>query len=244
MNILRNRYKAAYERSKPSDSNERELHRFLFLDFDGVLSTIRHADFLIDHDEDEYDEFEAIFDPEGVANLTYIINKVPDLKIVISSTWRFKGWEWLNRMWEKRQMPGKLFSITPALDFICFKNLMDQSNHHSTFPYGIKGLEIDEWLKQNVNREDLYYYAILDDNIHFSTHQAQYAAFCNPCDGLTKELAKRVIEILHVEYEEEIKHIINLDKMPHSNNPIRHLDVDIDEKGRPSLRGLGKDKKQ
>ena len=241
MDILNNRYKAAYERSKPSDSKGRELHRFLFLDFDGVLSTIRHAEYLIDHDEDEYDEFEAIFDPEAVENLTYIISKVPDLKIVISSTWRFKGWEWLNRMWEKRQMPGKLFSITPALDFICFKNLMDQSHHHSTFPYGIKGLEIDEWLKQNEKKGDLYYYAILDDNVYFLTHQTQYAVSCNPCDGLTKELAERVIDILHLEYEEEeLNHIINLDKMPHSNDPIRHLDAVIYEDGRTNRRDLNK----
>ena len=243
MDILNRRYKAAYENCRPSNSQERELHRFLFLDIDGVLTTIRHADFLIDNDEDEYDEYEAIFDPETVANLTYIINKVSDVKIVISSTWRFKGWDWLNRMWEKRQMPGKLFSITPVLDFISFKKLMDQSDHQSTFPYGIKGLEIDEWLKQNVKREDLYYYAILDDDVYFLTHQAQYAAFCNPFNGLTKELAERVIEILHLEYEEEMNHIINIDKMPHSNNQIRHIDIDFDENEKPSLKGLGKDKR-
>ena len=230
MDILNNRYKAAYENSKPSDSRERELYRFLFLDIDGVLNTIRHCKYLVDHDEDEYDEYGAIFDPEAVANLAYIINKVPDVKIVISSTWRLKGWEWMKRMWKQRGMPGDIYSMTPALERICFSDLICQENSFSTYPYGIKGLEINEWLRNNIKSGCLYYYAILDDVIDFLTTQSDYIAPCDPQDGLTRDVADKVIGILHLDYEEErSENIINFDNMPLSNNKPPHKDYIIDE---------------
>lgn len=235
MDILNNRYKAAYEKSKSPSSNDRELHRFLFLDIDGVLSTIQHSEYLIDHEEDESDEDGAIFDPEAIANLAYIINQVPDVKIVISSSWRFKGWEWMNRLWEKRAMPGKIFSFTPALERICFKDIEQQTNSRSIFPQGIKALEIDEWLRLNVKNGDLYYYAILDDCNDYFTVQTFNAAFCDAHNGLTRCVAEKVIEIFHVEYEDEFKnHIINLDKMPYSNNfkPIFTEEIRRDKDGK------------
>ena len=116
----------------------------MFLDIDGVLNTISYSDYLIEHNEDEVDKDGAIFAPEAVSNLAYIINKVPDVKIIISSTWRFKGWDWMNRLWEKRQMPRRIFSFTLALDIVCFKDLINQTNSQSTFPYGLRGLEINE----------------------------------------------------------------------------------------------------
>jgi hypothetical protein len=218
MDILNNRYKAIYEKSKSPSSNDGELHRFLFLDIDGVLNTIQHSEYLIDHDEDESDEDGAIFDPEAIANLAYIINQVPDVKIVISSSWRFKGWEWMNRLWKKRAMPGKIFSFTPALEHICFKDIEQQTSSHSVFTRGIKVLEIDEWLWRNVKNNDSYYYAILDDCNDYLIVQASNAAFCDAYNGLTRSVAEKVIEILHVEYEDELKnHIINFDNMPISN---------------------------
>ena len=221
MDILNKRYKAAYEKNKHPRSDDRELHRFLFLDIDGVLSTIQHSEYLIDHNEDESDEDGAIFDPEAIANLAYIINKVPDVKIVISSSWRFKGMELMNRLWEKRALPGKIYSFTPALEHICFKDIGQKTSSHSVFPQGIKALEIDEWLRQNVKKSDLYYYAILDDYKNYLTVQTYNAAFCDAFNGLTRSVAEKVIEILHVEYEEELKnHIINFDKMPHSNDSM------------------------
>lgn len=219
MDKLNNRDKAAYEK------NDRELHRFLFLNINGVLTTIQQAEYLVNHNEDESDEDGAIFDPEAIANLAYIINNVPDVKIVISSTWRFKGREWMNRLWEKRRMPGKIFSFTPALEHISFKDIEQQTNSLSTFPHGIEALEIDEWLRQNVKEGDLYYYAILDNCNNYLTPQTYNAAFCNVNNGLTRSVAEKVIEILHVEYEDELKnHIINIDKMPYSNAMPRFRD--------------------
>ena len=122
-------------------------------------------------------------------------------------------------------MPGKIFSFTPALEHICFKDIEQQTSSHSVFPQGIKALEIDEWLGQNVKNGDLYYYAILDDYKNYLTVQTYNAAFCDAFNGLTRSVAEKVIEILHIEYEDELKnHIINFDKMPHSNAMPRFRD--------------------
>ena len=85
MDILNKRYKEALQRSIHDE--DRELQRYLFLDIDGVLNTTSYSNYLIDHNEDEVDEDGAIFDPEAVTNLAFIIEEVPDVKIIISSTW-------------------------------------------------------------------------------------------------------------------------------------------------------------
>ena len=70
MDILNNRYLESLRRNKQDEAGE--LQRYLFLDIDGVLNTIRYSDYLIDHDEDEIDEDGALFDPEAVNNLACI----------------------------------------------------------------------------------------------------------------------------------------------------------------------------
>ena len=66
------------------------IEQYLFLDIDGVLNTIRYSNYLIDNDEDDTDEDGALFDPEAVEKLAHIIKTIPDVKIIISSTWRFR----------------------------------------------------------------------------------------------------------------------------------------------------------
>ena len=197
MDLLNKRYKEAYERAKTSDSESQELQRCLFLDIDGVLNTIRYSDYLIDHDEDECDEDGAIFDPEAVANLAYIIEKVPDVKIIISSTWRFKGWEWMNRLWEKRGLPGKIASFTPMLYIVCFIDKMRQRDTTSVYPYGTRALEINEWLRLYASNNPLSYkYVILDDFNDFLAMHQEHVIITDPYYGITKGDAARALEMI------------------------------------------------
>ena len=196
------------------DSSERELHRFLFLDVDSVLTTIEHADYLVAHGEESYDEDGNLFDPEAVENLAYIVEKVPDVKIVISSSLRFKGWEWMNRLWEKRLMPGKIYSFTPVLKQIYFSDIINQSEIISTRKDFNRGVEVEEWLRQNVKMGDLYFYAILGDSIDYLFYQAKFVASCNVVNGLTKSVAEKIVDILYTEFGRDS--MINFDKMPHS----------------------------
>ncbi len=220
------------------------VHRFLFLDIDGVLSTVRHSEYLIDHGEEDHDAYGAVFDPEAIENLAYIIHQVPDVKIIISSNWRIKGREWMDRMWEERNMPGKIFSFTPALERIYFTDIEQHISSESQNAVGVTSLEIDEWLRLNVKSDDRYFYAILDDDTNYFPFQASNAVFCDVYNGITRNEAERVIEILHVGYEDEVKdNIINFDIMPHSNNSKPHLDAVIHEDGRTNLIGPEKSQK-
>lgn len=64
--------------------------RVLFLDFDGVLNSHQSAVFW-HHFRNKFNEFYVDgveFCPIAVSNLEELLRRVPDLKIVISSSWR------------------------------------------------------------------------------------------------------------------------------------------------------------
>ncbi|SDN81538.1 hypothetical protein SAMN04487900_103154 [Prevotella communis] len=173
------------------------MHRYLFLDIDGVLNTARYSNFLIDNEMDDIDEDGAIFDPEAVENLASIVNSVPDLKIIISSTWRFKGWEWMNNLWEKRMLPGYIYSFTPGLEFVRFQDLVSREYSESVYPHGTRGLEIGEWLRLNTTNNPFQFkYVILDDIDDFPAVFKEHVVLTETVSGITKDTAIRVIEKL------------------------------------------------
>ena len=195
MVILKNRYIEALRRNKHEEAGE--LQRYLFLDIDGVLNTIRFSNYLIDHDEDEVDEDGALFDPEAVNNLACIIEKVPDLKIIISSTWRLKGWEWMNRLWVKRQLPGAIYGFTPVLEAVCFVDKINRKDSTSVYPYGTRALEVNEWLRLYAGQNSLSYkYVILDDFNDFLVLQQEHVIITDPNLGITKEDVVKTLELL------------------------------------------------
>ena len=55
------------------------MERYLFLDIDGVLNTIRYSNYLIDHDEDDSDEDGALFyktnDEAGLSPQIFLVQK-------------------------------------------------------------------------------------------------------------------------------------------------------------------------
>ena len=197
MNIMHNRYAAKYKSGQHEGTDSDGTQRYLFLDIDGVLNTIRYSNYLIDHDEDETDEDGALFDPEAVENLAMIIKNIPDVKIIISSTWRFKGWDWMNRLWGKRQLPGQIYSFTPGLEFTRFVDVIHQRYSESVYPYGTRGLEIGEWLRLYAPKNSMQYkYVILDDCDDFPSFYQEHVVLTDPLLGITKEVVAKVIEAL------------------------------------------------
>ena len=195
MDILSNRYIEALGRNKHDETGS--LQRYLFLDIDGVLNTMSYSNYLIDHDEDDVDEDGALFDPKAVTNLANIINKIPDVKIIISSTWRLKGWEWMNRLWEKRQLPGSIDSFTPVLEVVCFVDKINRKDTSSVYPYGTRALEVNEWLRLYTGQNPFSYkYVILDDFNDFLIMQQEHVIITNPNFGITKEDVVKALEIL------------------------------------------------
>lgn len=197
MDIMHNRYATNYESGQYGKTDSDGIHRYMFLDIDGVLNTIRYSNYLIDYDEDDTDEDGALFDPEAVENLAEIIKNIPDVKIIISSTWRFKGWDWMNRLWEKRQLPGKIYSFTPGLEFTRFVDIIHQKYSESVYPYGTRGLEVGEWVRVYAPQNPMQYkYVILDDCNDFPSFYLEHVILTDPMLGITKEIVAKVIEKL------------------------------------------------
>ena len=152
-------------------------HKIIFLDIDGVLNVMSR----------EFDEFGQLFNPIFVNNLAYIIEKT-NAKLVISSTWRYSGLNFLKKLWKHRNLPGEIIGITPDL----YKNVN-------------RGDEIKAWLEKNIDIVETY--CIIDDDEDMLTEQLNNFVKTSgnidhpDCDdigyGLTKICSEKVIEILN-----------------------------------------------
>ena len=110
--------------------------KIIFLDIDGVIC----VDYI------GHDEFGMYFQPHFVDNLKRLIEKT-GAKIVMSSTWRYDGLEYVRKLWKDRNLPGEIIDITPNINI--FK----------------RGAEIKSWLETH---KDLWSnYVILDDDLDF-----------------------------------------------------------------------------
>lgn len=165
--------------------------KYLFLDIDGVLNTGMYQDVLIDSGQQIADDDGALFDPIAIENLRNII-ELTSAKIVLTSTWRMDGIEAMRDMWKRRRMPGYVYGITPH-SITRFADV-DTKNEWSKHAIGSRGMEVNEWLVRNTKGSNAY--AILDDENDFLLYQAKHIVLTDSHNGLTKETANRVIEIL------------------------------------------------
>jgi hypothetical protein len=122
--------------------------KILFLDIDGVLNSHQSAIYYnrIGHDNGGNPDH---FCPIALSNLHSILEEFPDLKLVISSTWRLG--ETLESMQQKLFAlgsipPQRVISMTPVL----------------RDPRVARGVEIEAWLK--VYGNSVSRYVIVDDD--------------------------------------------------------------------------------
>lgn len=123
--------------------------KVIFLDIDGVLNVIPK----------EYDDFGGIFHSNFIDNLRKIIDET-NAKIVISSTWRFGGFQRMKDMWKFRDYPGEVIGITPDL----WRRSIDEDSHEKID----RGHEIESWLNLHPEVDN---YVILDDDNDFLPNQ-------------------------------------------------------------------------
>lgn len=158
----------------------------IFLDIDGVLNVYCEG----------RDEFGCTFHEHFVENLRWIIEQT-GAKIVISSTWKMSGLEFLKEMWIKRNLPGEIIDITP--------NVVDVIERGTCEFYDLvdRGHEIQQWL--NDNKVDNY--CIIDDDTDMLPIQMNnFVRTSNNKDhedcvdigyGLTRKCAEKIVEILN-----------------------------------------------
>ena len=188
--------------------------KIIFLDIDGVLNCenayrsgeCKYQEWIWeDGTKDHYQRF--------CVKSKELLNKLIDetgAKIVISSTWRSAGIEWLRQVWKIEGMMGEIIGVTKVL-------------RNSSLEYTIpRGCEIDKWLKdkgfyhvnwdENIQQEymdksGIENYIIIDDDSDMLYGQRNHFVHVFPSprnkDGFNekyfnealKKLSKTVIEL-------------------------------------------------
>ncbi len=139
---------------------------YLFLDFDGVLNTGKYQTELKMEGKPASDQFGPLFDPAAVGALKVLTDQYPEMKIVITSSWRFiHSPAKLREMWKSRLLPGKIYTVLPTDAF---------TNDRAE--------EINDFLRNHNRMAD---YIIIDDEDVFTPSQSAHCIITNPFHGLT-----------------------------------------------------------
>jgi len=136
----------------------------IFLDIDGVLNTHNYLKELESSGYPKSDVFGPIFNPLCVDTLREIIDEVPDVGLVISSSWRIRGMKHLRELWKVRNLPGELIDTTPIIQGKVQARLGDENA--LTVPedvYTPRGVEIAWWVHQ-YRSWGFKKYCIIDDD--------------------------------------------------------------------------------
>lgn len=165
------------------------MSKVLFLDIDGVLNTERQHDRCVNKGIAPVDGYGYAFDPVAVANLKRIVAET-GADIVISSSWKMWGLDAMQRMWARRDLPGKVIDITPNTES---DEMLLSIDLDMDIP-AVKGSEIKAWL--SINGRDVTQYAILDDLPDMLPEQESHFVQTDPKVGTTKDDADRIITIL------------------------------------------------
>ncbi len=169
--------------------------KILFLDFDGVLNTNSYQAYLRTHGKPGWDDYGQLFDPKAVENLKLILDAIPDVKIVVESSWKVNGLDELRLMWKERNLPGGLYDVTPDIfnEELLTVDLSDPENLSKVEGLG-KGREISTWLRRHGGHDCRY--VILDDVAEFFGELARHHILIDPKLGITREDAMKAISYL------------------------------------------------
>lgn len=138
--------------------------KVLFLDVDGVLNNFHQRN------------FGETMSPPSCDALNSILDRVPDLKIVISSSWRMWGTDYMQKLLEKngiKDAASKVVDITGQ-------------------EQGIRGYQIQCWLDRNPS---VTKFVILDDESDMGPLLSKLVK-TNGYVGLTSTDADKVVDAL------------------------------------------------
>ena len=193
--------------------------KIIFLDIDGVLnceSAYRNGECQYqewiweDGRKDHYQRF--------CVRSKELLNKLideTDAKIVISSTWRHSGIEFMKKVWVMEEMSGEIIGITPSLrtkgldiprglEIAYFLNNDLQFNH----------INWDEVIQQEyMDKSGVENYIIIDDDSDMLYNQRKHFVHVLPSprnkDGFNQhyyEIAKSMLEktVIELNYTQEL----------------------------------------
>lgn len=162
--------------------------KLLFLDVNGVISNKSEPCMIGSNN---------CINERNLNNLYYILENVPDIKVILSSSWRYQ-----RSIEDCQNLVNHYFGIsnlnvvgrTPCVTTPeeLSENIVQQVLTNNKIVYS-RGYEI----KYVVDRLEPSHYVILDDLHNFLDEQKEYHIQTNSLLGLTLEDAKQAIEILN-----------------------------------------------
>lgn len=173
------------------------MKKYIFLDFDGVMTSGKHYDTLVSAGKPVRDEYGDLFDPEAVANLQMII-EATGASIVISSNWNVLGLDTMKAMWKKRGLPGEIVGVAVegCLEDIDLVSIDIEANIELLMRQNLRGKAISGWLSRNAVPRDCPY-VILDDLDAFTEEQHPHFVRVGPTVGLSMENSIKAVNILN-----------------------------------------------
>ena len=156
------------------------MMKVLFLDIDGVLNSevfIRQRP-----DDQDNDAWVNMLDSVAIERLNSILVTLPEVEVVLSSSWRSSGKDEIQQALKEKGFRGTLLDVTPDLSK---KVGFLWTNEH-------RGAEIDAWLK---GRDDVDKFAILDDDSDMSPHMDRLVLTSWEF-GLKREHVEEIIKML------------------------------------------------
>ena len=156
------------------------MNKIIFLDIDGVLNSQKWYDFYISNEmyKDKSKDFDL--DPSAIELLNSILEEVPSVRIVVSSTWRYDIDDTIDRL---KAQGLKI----PVIGKTSVKVHEDQ--------YMPRGVLVKKWIDEHIC-SDTCNYVILDDDTDFLIDQANNFIKTSSSEGITEDNVKRAIGIL------------------------------------------------
>lgn len=141
--------------------------KVLFLDFDGVLNLWPKP------------SRDGKFDKKSCINLEFLLNKVPDLNVVVSSAWRSKGLESVRETLKENGIdPRRVIDITGH------EQTPDAKSH--------RGHQVQCWLDRH---PDVKRFVVFDDESDFENMKDKLVRITRFV-GLTQANVEKAIRIL------------------------------------------------
>lgn len=169
-----------------------DIDKFIFLDIDGVFNYFMWWD-KPKHNKILYNvgQLESHFDPECVENFNYILDKVPDAMVILTTSWKSLT---PNELKPYGDYPE---GIATVMKNVGIKRIDGKVINNFN---GKRDLEIVEFIDEYSSNP--YIFAIIDDDDYYSdsVHKEELLPRFVQTDyydlGLTKEKADEVIHLL------------------------------------------------
>lgn len=172
--------------------SHQSIDKFIFLDVDGVFNYIEwwnkpeHYNIL-----KSKGQLESHFDPECVENFNYILDKVPDVKVILTTSWKSLTPKELNQYGDYPE------GIVTVMKNVGIKRIDGKVSNNSS---GKRDLEIIEFIDEYSSNP--YIFAIIDDDDYYSDsiHKEELLPRFIQTDylksGLTRDMANEVVHLL------------------------------------------------